>query len=244
MNSDQAYILHRRPFSDNSEIIYFLTQTHGILHSLAKGSKNNRSKFKGQLQAFTPTTISWSGKSSLKTLTQAEQSHRPTALNYPNQVALLYLNELILIIDMESGLYQQLFKQYQTTTQQLSTTTNIAYHLRRFEWFLCCLLGYRLQLPTNIKPQQHIVFSTQDGLIIDHQHRKCQANDFLCLTHNQPLSPNQQKAINWLMRPIVHHLSNGKPIKTRELWQTPAWADKGVLLVIFQTVVYNGRVSF
>ncbi|MGJ8664505.1 MAG: DNA repair protein RecO, partial [Marinicella sp.] len=95
MISDQAFILHKRPYKDSSELIKLFTANHGVIDVLGKGSRRPKSKIKGQLQSFIPTQVVFSGRGSLKNLISAEQTGVLTATKYANHVSMLYCNELL-----------------------------------------------------------------------------------------------------------------------------------------------------
>ncbi len=215
MHAESAYLLHRRPFSDSSEILYFLTESDGLLHLLAKGSKKNKSSFKGQLQPFLPTCISWQGKSDLKTLTQAEQTKVLPHVPYNHHVAMLYLNELLMLLRVEDSLYLSIHAAYEKAMNALLDQQSIAVILRQFEWCLCCLLGYQLSLPLGSDAHDFITFDPQNGLVIDVRYQKCKAEDFSRFIEGETY---RQKGINWLMRQLIQHITHGKKIKSRELW--------------------------
>lgn len=215
MHEESAYLLHRRPFSDSSEILYYLTKNHGLLHVLAKGSKKNKSSFKGHLQTFLPTCIGWQGKSDLKTLTQAEQTEVLPQVPYNHHVAMLYLNELLMLLRVEDSLYQSIHTAYEKAMIALLSHQYIARVLRQFEWSLCCLLGYQLSLPEGCEANDFITFDPQNGLVMDSHYKKCQAEDFSCFINGHEY---HQRSINWLMRQLIQHITHGKKIKSRELW--------------------------
>ncbi len=214
MESKAGYLLHRRPYGNSSEILYYLTE-QGLIHALAKGSKKPKSHFYGQLQYFVATTLAWQGRSDLKTLVSAEQSGLLPPIPYNNHVAMMYLNELLMLLRIDNSLYQSIYPQYQNTLKQLQADNNIALILRRSEWFLCCLLGYQLEVPDHINNSDYIQFSVQEGLILDDLSKKCTAQNFIDFINNKSCDI---KGINWLMRVVVRHLVNGRPIKSRELW--------------------------
>ena len=215
MHANTAYLLHRKAFSNSSEILYYLTAEHGLLHTLAKGSKKPKSSFKGQLQSFLPSCISWQGKSSLKTLTQAEQTDVLPKVPYAYHVAMLYLNELVMLLRIDEDLYGEIHQAYANALSDLFGGQGISLVLREFEWFLCCLLGYQLPLPDTAQNDDFIIFEPQNGLVLDLQFKRCTAKEFKNFIENQPY---HQKSINWLMRQMIHHITNGRPIKSRELW--------------------------
>lgn len=211
---NDAYLLHRRPYSNSSEILHFLTP-QGMVNCLAKGSKKTSSSFFGHLQAFTPTSISWRGQSDLKTLTLSEQNSSPPEVPYNHRVAMLYLNELLMLLRIEVGLYTEIHPEYVSALQQLASSAPMSLVLRRFEWFLCCLMGYQLDVPVGAEDDDHLLFSSEEGLVKDTRHKRCTVQSFKQFIAGQGFD---QKSINWLMRAVVAHLTNHKPIKSRDMW--------------------------
>ncbi len=209
-----AFLLHRRPYSNSSEILHFLTP-QGMVNCLAKGSKKTRSPFFGHLQPFIATSIAWRGQSGLKTLTQAEQIARPPEVDYNNRVAMMYVNEILMLLRIDEALYCEIHPKYLGCLKQLSNDEPIAPILRRFEWFLCCLLGYQLEVPVGVVDGDHVIFSSDEGLVLDNKHKRCTVGTFKSFIADQSFD---LKSINWLMRAVVAHLTNHKPIKSRDMW--------------------------
>lgn len=224
MITDQAFILHKRAFKDSSQLIKLITKNHGILDVIAKGSLRPKSKLNGQLQPFTITQVNWLGKSALKTLTDAEQNTVLVRCAYKNHVSLLYCNELLNLLRLDEQATSMMFLTYQKTVHELQRSTAVRSILRSFEWFLCCELGYELQLPDQANGLDHIEFDPINGLIINHkrQQRKskgypCTAQTFQLFVESATLNVQQLNEISQLMRVVINHLVQGKPIQSREL---------------------------
>ena len=69
---EPSYLMHQMPYSETSQIVRIFSQNYGRVDLIAKGSKRPKSKFRSFLQPFLPLQLSWSGKSQLKTLREAE----------------------------------------------------------------------------------------------------------------------------------------------------------------------------
>jgi len=65
VNTQIAYLLHKRAYRETSSIIEVLTKDHGRVSLMARGCRGARSKTAGSLLLFTPLVISWQGKGSL-----------------------------------------------------------------------------------------------------------------------------------------------------------------------------------
>jgi DNA repair protein RecO (recombination protein O) len=68
-----AFILQQRKYRETSLIIDALTRDFGRISLLAKGVRKAKSKTAGILQPFVPLTVSYVGKSELKTLIDVER---------------------------------------------------------------------------------------------------------------------------------------------------------------------------
>ncbi len=220
MITDQAYILHKRAYQDSSELIKLITQNHGIIDAIAKGSQRPKSKLKGQLQPFTLTQINLMGKSSLKTLIAAEQTNVLQHCAYKNHVSMLYCNELLTLVRINEHATEVIFEAYQNTVKALQKSTSVRPLLRRFEWLLCCELGYELQLPDGSSGKEFVEFDPVNGLVFGYSKQDqfhCLAETFQLFIDAVNLNGQQLNEISSLMRSVVNHLVQGRKINSREL---------------------------
>lgn len=217
MVSDEAYVLHKIKYKNSSEIIKLLSKDQGRLDVVAQGSCRPKSPFRGHLQPFISTTVSYRGKHELKTLVQAEQEDALPLLDYPNQVALLYCNELLLLLNMDADVSTAIYPAYKRILKQLMQSQNIALLLREFEWQLCCLSGYELTLDDSVVADTGISFHPDLGLVFSHGESACDAATFRLFVTQKNLNSVQVKAISRLMRPVIQHMVNNRPIRSREL---------------------------
>ncbi len=217
MISDRAFILHTRKFKDSSEIIKLLTKLNGIVDVIAKGSRNPKSKFKGQLQSFIDTEVSFSGKSSLKTLIHAEQVGVVQACSYVNHVSMLYCNELILLLNLDQDACRLVYPYYKSTINQIIESKQISVILRNFEWQLCCIQGYQMELGDGIQSNDSIEFNPDNGFQKSHSKIACKAQFFNDFLNKKTLSSDAIKGVNQLMKNVVNHMVNGKTIQSRLL---------------------------
>lgn len=217
MLHDRAYVLHKKPYKDSSELIKILSQQHGVIDLLGKGSRNPKSKFKGQLHPFMACDISFTGRSSLKTLVHVEQSGSPFKSPYINQVAMLYCNELLLLSNYHDEANQSTYASYAQTIEALKQAPSVGLILREFEWQLCCAMGYELSLPPGALPEDGITFDPVNGLEVNVSQACCPAQVFERFLQQKAMSSTQLKQLNVLMRLVVNHLVHGKTIQSRAL---------------------------
>ncbi len=225
MISDQAYVLHKRPFKDSSELIKVLGKQSGVIDLVSKGSRNPKSKVKGQLQPFIECQISYSGRSDLKTLVQSEQVGVNPVCAYLNHVSMLYCNELILLLTFNEDYHAELFELYARTIKALQSAAKVSLILRQFEWRLCCSQGYQLSLPKHIDSTDFVAFCPVNGLVVSDRLKTCTAASFSQFIKGQPLSSTMLKEINHLMRSVIDHMVHGKTIQSRALLIKPTTAS-------------------
>jgi len=74
-----GFVLHSYPYKETSLIVDLFTRDFGRIGVVAKGAKRPLSKLRGVLQTFQPLSVSFSGKSELRTLIDAAccRSRRP-----------------------------------------------------------------------------------------------------------------------------------------------------------------------
>ncbi len=217
MYSDQAFVLHKRPYKDSSELIKLLTLERGLVDLISKGSRNPKSKFKGMLQPFILTQVFYTGKSSLKTLTEVSQQSVLKSCPYINHVSMLYCNELLLLIGMHDEVNSEIFHAYQLAVNKLQSTQSVSLVLRQFEWLLSQKIGYELKLPTIIAETDYIEFDPINGLQINNKKQFCSVVSFNRFVAGQDLTTIDIKQINILMKTVVNHMVHGKTIQSRNL---------------------------
>ncbi|MCX7544620.1 DNA repair protein RecO [Marinicella gelatinilytica] len=219
MVTDDAFVLHKIKYKNSSEIIKLLSKNHGRIDAVARGSRGAKSAFKGHLQPFIKTTISYQGKQTLKTLTQAEQTGLFSPSNYLNQVAMLYCNELLLLLNMDEEQSTAVYPEYQNLITHLNGAKSVSLYLRYFELTLCQLSGYALSIDNHIPDDTALVFQPDLGLVASQTDKNCHAGTFRQFIQKQTLNSEQINSINRLFRPVVNHLVGGRVIRSRELLQ-------------------------
>jgi hypothetical protein len=95
-DAQPAYLLHSYAYRETSLIIETFTRDQGRVALVARGARRPRSALRGVLLAFAPLTISWSGKSELRTLHKAEWQGGLPQLKGDALLCGFYLNELLL----------------------------------------------------------------------------------------------------------------------------------------------------
>lgn len=163
-----AYVLHSRPYRDSSALVDLLTLEYGLQRVVWRGARGQRRKLSPQ--SFVPLLVGLTGRSELKTLTQAEVAGSFARLQGETLFSGLYLNELLVRL-LDSGDPQPLlFAAYQHALEQLASALPVEPVLRRFEWQLLDLLGYGFSLISDangqpVAAQQRYVWQAGQGLL-------------------------------------------------------------------------------
>lgn len=139
----QAFVLHRRDFSDTSLLIEVFTAAHGRLPLLAKGAKRPRAAGAALLQPFTPVLLAWSGRGEVRTLVRVEPAGRPIALQGDGLYCGFYVNELLMRLLGRQDPHEVLFVFYRAVLEDLAVGPGLDAPLRRFELRLLAELGYQ-----------------------------------------------------------------------------------------------------
>ncbi len=158
-----AYIVHQRPYRDSSALLEIFSEAYGRCALVAKGVKRPKSKLRGLLQPFQPLLLSWSSKSELGTLTDAELFQHPVQIKPKYLASAFYLNELLLYLLHRDDPHDELFHSYHRTIINLqglngdeSEDLLWQLYLRQFELTLLQSIGYGLVLDHDVRNQSPI----------------------------------------------------------------------------------------
>lgn len=227
---EPAFVLHQQPYRETSQLVTLLTPGHGKLKVLARGA-HRRNGLAPLLQPFQPLLISASGMG-LKKLTQAELGQPAYVLKKTALYSGFYLNELLARLLWEEQAQDQLYELYDHSLAQLATgKLAIEPILRHFEMQLLQILGYGLPFPREATDEAYYVFQPDTGFIRCEDtstvpsHRLFSGITLAALQRgdfNAEILPRAKH----LFRQLLHPLLGGKPLKSRDLFQTPR-KDRG-----------------
>jgi DNA repair protein RecO (recombination protein O) len=167
----QAFVLHRRNYSDTSLLLEVFTSAHGRLPLVAKGAKRPRAPGAALLQPFTPVLLAWTGRGEVRTMVRVEPAGRPLALRGDALYCGFYVNELLMRLLGRQDPHEVLFVFYQLVLEELAAGADIDTSLRRFELRLLAELGYQPVLDREadggapVRPDCHYVYSGEQGLL-------------------------------------------------------------------------------
>ncbi|MBE9568089.1 MAG: DNA repair protein RecO, partial [Proteobacteria bacterium] len=145
INSQIAYILHKRAYRETSSILEVLTKDFGRISLMARGSRGKRSKTAGSLLLFTPLVISWQGRGNLPYLKTTERADlKAPELKGKALLCAMYINELMMYLLHKDDAQEAIFEQYHQCLYALEDEAALQISLRKFEIKLLELLGFGL----------------------------------------------------------------------------------------------------
>ncbi len=221
-----AYILHRRPFRDSSQILDVLTRDHGKVAAVARGSRGSKSRLAGVLRPFLPLRISWVAKSDLGTLTGAEPDGPPSGLKGDALLSAYYVNELLLHFLHRHDPQPEIFELYSQTIRTLCGAADVASCLREFELELLSLLGYAVNLghvagtSDDIDPAGNYDYRVEQGPVpVDRSEGPLvfAGSTLLAIAAHQFDDRDVLRAANRLLRAAISHHLGGKELQSRKV---------------------------
>lgn len=153
-----AYLLHRRPFRDSSQLLELLTLDFGRVSLVAKGVSRRRrgGSLSALLQPCRPLLVSFSSRSDLGTLTGVEAGGEVSMPSGERLYSVLYVNELLTRLLHRHEAHRQLFGRYSQTLEALGAPGDVAATLRHFEFTLLDELGYGIDLSCEVDHGQSL----------------------------------------------------------------------------------------
>lgn len=224
-----AYILHTRRFAEHSLTVSVFTQSAGRMTVLARNLQAGR--LHGLLQLFTPLFINWRGRSTLPSLNLLEGAAAPHVLTGRVCYCGLYLNELIQRLTAPADPQPVLFAHYTQSLVALQATdgsnAQIEPILRRFEYHLLATLGVGLILTHDCRGQPIVPGGWYDyhplqGPQPASAQTTATFRGATLLALETHLQPEHYREARRLMRQVLDYHLDGKPLRSRTLFQTPA----------------------
>jgi len=221
-----AYILHRRPFRDSSQILDILTSEYGKVAVVARGSRGSKSRLAGVLRPFLPLRVSWVAKSDLGTLTGAEAAGAPSGLRGDALLSAYYVNELMLHFLHRHDPQPEIFELYEQAIQALCGAPDVAACLRSFELEFLGLLGYAVNLDReagtqdDIDPDRNYDYRVEEGPVAVERSDGplvFSGTTLLAIAAGQFEDAEVLRAANRLLRDVVNHHLGGKELQSRKV---------------------------
>ena len=222
IENSPAFLIHRRMYQGSSLLLDFFTKSHGRVRLIARGARSS----KMSLQMFQCLSISFKGKSDLKSLSQWEILDEPRRLLGDDLILAIYANELLIRLLPEGDEYSELFNAYWLYIKNIKNKSNPEkeYSLRIFENQLLLELGYGLDFKDDIEgaPIKGSVlydFIEDQGFIAQTE-GKILGEILLNIVSPNQVIPNSKglSALKKLNRKRLKPLLGDKPLKSKELF--------------------------
>jgi DNA repair protein RecO (recombination protein O) len=227
-----AYILHKRPYRDTSQILDVFTRDYGRVSLMSRGSRNPRAKVAGLLQILRPLLVSWGGRGDLCFLNSVELAElKPPGLVGNSLKSAMYINELLIYMLHKNDVHTDIFDLYHECLYALREASNIERALRLFEKKLLQQLGFGLNLVTDAdtgKPVEkhcHYAYHFEHGPVLCQEHSSSAHNPVLsgdsliAYENNQFESEHHFSEIKSLMRYVLNGHLGQKKLRSRELFR-------------------------
>lgn len=226
IQAQPGFVLHSYPYKETSLIVDVLTRDYGRIALVAKGAKRPHSRLRGVLQTFQPLSVSWSGKSEVRTLTAAEWVGGLLPLEKSALLCGFYLNELLVKLLARDDPHPALFDHYVSTLNQLAHGESAPIVLRKFErsllketgvagdWTVCITNG-RPVAPGDVyvvDPEQGVRFPRLSDVL-----PKVSGKTLLDMEKEDYNDAGTQSQSKLLMRSLLSHQLGGVQLNTRQI---------------------------
>ena len=226
VNGQPAFVLHSYPYKETSLIVDLFTRDHGRIAVVAKGAKRPLSKLRGVLQTFQPLSVSWSGKSELRTLIDAEWVGGMLPIERTALLCGFYLNELLVKLLARDDAHRALFDHYVSTLNELAHDEPAQIVLRKFERALLKETGVAANLGRStttreaVDPGERYVVDPERGAreaLMSDVWPVVSGKTLLDMEREDYADPVTQSQSKQLMRFLLAHHLNGAPLNTRQI---------------------------
>ena len=233
VNAEPAYILHKRPYRETSQILEVFSRNHGRLSLMSKGSRSPRSRTSGILQPFRPLLLSWYGRGEMPSLRGVDVADaRPPELRGKSLMSAMYLNELLVILMHRNDVHEALFTDYHETLYNLHQVSRLEVILRMFEKNLLEQMGFGLNLDHDADSGEPVLAERHYAYHFEHGPVRCQMDpsrqvpvisgaSLLAFNAGKLETPSSFAEIKKLMRYVINSHLGGRKLKSRELFRSP-----------------------
>ncbi len=223
----QAFVLHRRDYSDTSLLLELFASGLGRFPAIAKGARRRRNPASALLQPFQPLWIGAVGRGEVRTLTRVEPAGRPFPLTGRALPCGFYLNELLVRLLGRHDAHDPLFAFYHAALGGLSDG-DLKTALRQFELRLLEELGYApglaLDGKTGLAVDPCLFYVVEPGqaprtALSGEPGATVSGATLLALAGGLVLDAVQQREARTLLRRLLGPHLGPKPLKSRELFR-------------------------
>ena len=220
-----AFVLHTRRYGDSSLIVELLVRERGRLACIAKGALRGK---RGTLasQPFQRLFIEVRGRGEVGTLIRAEPAAKVLTLAGQRLYCGLYVNELVQKLTAREDAHPALFDVYAKTIVGLADDLPVEPLLRSFEVRLLQELGLGLVLDMDSQGQpieagRRYTYEPVTGPVRSNRDDRSVfgGQTLLALQGRQSYDAKSLREARMLMRRILDHHLDGRPLRSRELFQ-------------------------
>ncbi|MFP4161473.1 MAG: DNA repair protein RecO [Ectothiorhodospira sp.] len=220
VESSPGYVLHARPYRESSQLLELLTPGEGRIAGVLRGG---RRRGHGPARPFVRLDLGWSGRGEVRTLNRCDED-RPLHLAGERAVCGLYVNELAMKLLPREMSDPGFFTAYETVLAGLADPARPPEPgLRRYEMALLRLLGEGLEFiaPGDLTARATYVVAPQampreaaPGEVSPYAIR---GDSLAALLQGTLDSRSHQREARCLLRHLLEHHLEGKPIVSRQL---------------------------
>lgn len=225
-----GYLLHSRPYRENSSLQTFFTDTDGRVDVVSRRVRRRGMQPAAAPALFAACELAWHGSRELKTLQYCEPAAPAIALSGRCLFCGLYINELLYRLLPKQVSEQPLFVAYAGTLANLSAGQDMEACLRQFELFLLACLGYGLALDQDVTgqvldPHASYRFWPEHGLVLLPSEGAganalvAEGKHFLAIQANQFVDETTRRIAKQMMRMALTPLLGSRPLSSRELFR-------------------------
>jgi DNA repair protein RecO (recombination protein O) len=222
---DEAIVLHTRAYRETSYLVDLLTRDRGRLRLLAKGVRRGRQP-SADLSPFSRIRFTLGGRGELRLLTSSEAVPGWQRLEGEGLYCGFYVAELLMRLLPLEDAHPELYEEILSVLRQLGEGMRPERLLRRFERALLEELGYGLSLWEDtlgnpIEAEAFYQYQPEHGAqrVKDAQ-TGIPGSALIALATGDFEDPRDLVFAKKLMRGILDRHLEGRPLKSRELFQT------------------------
>lgn len=222
---DEAIVLHTRAYRETSYLVDLLTRDRGRLRLLAKGVRRGRQP-SADLSPFSRIRYTLGGRGELRLLTSSEGVPGWQRLEGEGLYCGFYVAELLIRLLPLEDAHPELYEEILSVLRQLGEGMRPERLLRRFERALLDELGYGLSLweDTLGNPIEADAFyhyqPEQGARRLSDAQTGVPGSALIALATGDFENQRDLVFAKKLMRRILDQHLEGRPLKSRELFQT------------------------
>ena len=226
---EAGFVLHQRPYLNTSQLVDCLTENHGVVTLVARGSRRPQGGQRAVLQPFSSLYLSWVRRGELGRLTHAES--KPPALHLSGEALLagFYLNELLLRLMARGDPNAAVYSCYSRCVADLASLPDTARTLRLFELRFLEALGYGLALEHDvetgeaIRPDGQYRFEPEHGFTAQETSESgpdvFSGRDLICIREERLDDESSLRAAKRLLKRALRVYLGERPLSTRSVLQ-------------------------